>query len=77
MKALTEPIEYRGYTIQMDSTNNPYGKPQFMYYPTDEGISHDADCDGEDFRYCGNCRWADTLEDAIDEIYEIVQPEIK
>lgn len=77
MKPLTEPIEYRGHTIQMDSTHSPYSKPQFMYFPTEEGVSHDADYDGDSYVYCGNCKWADTLEDAIDEIYEIVQPEIK
>lgn len=72
---IKEPIQYRGYTIQMDN-RNPYGKAEFMYYPTDEGISHDASCDdGESFSYCGNCRWAESLEDAIDDIFDIVERE--
>jgi hypothetical protein len=61
---------HRGYSIQMDQ-RNPYGPAEFMFYPTEEGVQHDADCDGESYKYCGNCRWASTLEEAKDEIEEI------
>ncbi len=65
------PMEYRGYTIQMDSRD--YGPTEFMFYPTEEGVSHDADCtDGESFTYCGNCKWASDLDSAQYEIDDLV-----
>lgn len=63
--------EYKGYTIEEDH-RNPYGKEcEYIFYPTSEGIQHDADYDGESFRYCGNCRWADSIDDAQIEIDEL------
>ena len=63
--------EYKGYTIEHD-WNNPYSsEPQFMFYPTEEGLSHDMDWEGEGWIYCGNALWADSLEEAkilIDEL---------
>lgn len=64
--------EYRGYTIKPDFRNPYSNDPDFMFYKTDEGIQHDADLDGEDYRYCGNCKWSPTLEDAKDEIDELI-----
>lgn len=60
-------ITYKGFTIQKDQ-RNPYGDAEFMFYPTEEGVQHDADCDGESYKYCGNCKWASTLEEAKNEI---------
>lgn len=64
-------ITYRGYTIQKD-WRNPYSKaPEYMFYPTEEGIQHDGDLVGEDMVYCGNCQWASSIEEAVDTIYEL------
>lgn len=64
MTSTVEKIEYRGYTIE-PNFRNPYRvEPEFMYYPTEEGIQHDADCDEHGMVYTGNCKWADSLEDA-------------
>lgn len=63
--------EYKGYSIQPDF-RNPYNRnPEYMFYPTEQGIDHDADYDGESYSYAGNCKWADSIEEAkllIDEI---------
>jgi len=58
------PIEYKGYTIEIDHTRYPYGPACYMYYRTEDGISHDADCDQDGFFYTGNCKWEDSLEEA-------------
>jgi hypothetical protein len=60
----TEKQVYKGYTIEPDF-RNPYSRnPEYMFYPTEEGVQHDADLVGEDYKYCGNCQWADTVEEA-------------
>lgn len=65
-------IGFNGFTI-VEDYRNPYSNtPDFMYYPTSEGVQHDADYDGESFRYCGNCKWASSLEEAINEIKEML-----
>lgn len=66
--------EYRTYTIETDQ-RNPYaqkGEVEFMYYPTAEGVQHDADQDGEDLVYCGNCKWVDSLEEAQGAIDDLI-----
>lgn len=64
-------IQYKDFTIQEDW--QPYAsKPEFMFYPTSEGIQHDADGSSEGFKYTGNCKWADSIEEAKDQISEIV-----
>lgn len=63
---------YKTYTIEEDQ-RNPYGKPEFMYYLTEDGVQHDADYDGESYKYCGNCKWASTLAEAKDEIDEQIE----
>lgn len=66
-----ESIIYRSFTIQEDWPNPYESKPQLMFYRTDEGVSHDADCtDGETFSYCGNCTWTDCIDDAKAQIDE-------
>lgn len=66
-------LQYKGYTIQEDHDRIPYNKdPQYMFYPTAQGIQHDADGDSEGYHYCGNCKWADSVEDAKDSITEIL-----
>jgi hypothetical protein len=63
---------YKTYTIQEDF-RNPYRKePEYMFYPTEQGIDHDADYDGESFKYCGNCKWTDSIDEAKDSIDEII-----
>jgi hypothetical protein len=59
-------MEYKGYTIQKDFCE--YRGVRWMFYKTEEGIDHQAEQDGEDMVYCGNCRWADSIEEAKDEI---------
>lgn len=65
-------MEYKGYTIQEDYRNHYNKEPEFMFYPTEQGIQHDADGDSEGWRYTGNCKWADSIEEAKDQISEIV-----
>lgn len=60
-----EKIEYRGYTIEL--TEHLY-KTMFMFYPTAAGI--DCDFDGE--RWTSNVSHALTIEDAKEEIDEIM-----
>lgn len=76
-KKTMEKIQYKGYTIEEDFDRNPYSrKPEFMFYPTEQGAQHDYDGDSEGYKYCGNCKWADDLEEAqiqIDELVEMAQ----
>lgn len=69
-------IEYRGFTIQEDF-RNPYSKnPEYMFYPTEQGIQHDAESNGEDMKYCGNCLWESSIDEAkaeIDELQHLVK----
>lgn len=62
-----EAITYKGWTIQEDPEN---WTDRFIFFPTAEGIQHDAECDENGWHYCGNCKWADSIEDAKDEISE-------
>lgn len=76
MTAITKTspvIFYRGYSIEKDSSGMYPG--WFMYYPTEQGVQHDADMDGEDYHYCGNCGWASDLDQVKDEIWEKVATE--
>jgi hypothetical protein len=57
------PMQYRGYTI---IETERLWKTSFMYYKTEQGI--DCEFDGERTR--SNISFADTLEDAKDEIME-------
>jgi hypothetical protein len=67
----TQKTEYRGYSIEPDF-RNPYSNvPEFMYYPTEQGVQHDADYDGESYRYCGNCKWSNSIEEAKAEIDDL------
>lgn len=57
-------IIYKGYSIVPDF-RNPYSNvPEFMYYPTSEGVQHDGDMDEDGYHYCGNCKWAESIEEA-------------
>jgi len=66
----TAPIRYKGFSIVEDYRNPYSNKPEFMYYPTSQGIQHDGDCVDGQMVYCGNCTWCDSLESAKDEIDE-------
>ena len=61
-------MNYKGYTIEEDFRNPYSNNPDYMFYPTSEGIQHDADQDSDGMRYCGNCKWSHTIEDAKDQI---------
>ncbi len=67
-------IFYKAFTIEKNpSYDSLYDPRKIMFYPTEEGINDDADYDYESGRYyyCGNCKWADTLEEAKGEIDEL------
>lgn len=68
---INNQILFKGYTIELDY-GNPYNRAEFMFFPTEQGAQHDADYDGERYKYCGNCEWADSLEEAKDAIDEII-----
>jgi hypothetical protein len=59
--------EYRGYTIEANP-DHQMSFEKFISYPTEEGISHDADWDGDSWRYCGNRTHASSIEYAKLEI---------
>lgn len=73
--AMSVPMTYRGYTIESCVRGYDANIGNFMFYPTEQGVDHDADYDGESYKYCGNCRWADSIEEAKDEIFEKVMTE--
>ena len=65
-------MEYNGYTIEIDKDRTyNMGHEEYIFYKTDEGIQHDGDFDGQDWHYCGNCKWAGSIEDAKDQIDEM------
>jgi hypothetical protein len=64
-------MEYKGYTIEEDFRNPYSSTPEFMFYPTSEGVQHDADCDEDGYHYAGNCEWRDSIEEAKQEIDEL------
>lgn len=61
----SQEVLYRGYTIDKAE----YG---YEYYPTDEGRDDDADFDGESYRYCGNVRFASSINAAKREIDDLI-----
>lgn len=75
-------MNYKNWTIEEDTERHASlsivkHKPKMTYlaYPTSEGIQHDADHDGDSFRYAGNCLFADTIEDLQEEIDERIEEE--
>lgn len=66
-------IFYKGYTIEEedDPWMIKYGS-LFFFYPTAQGIQDDADYDGDRYVYCGNRRWAGSIQEANDMIDELV-----
>lgn len=54
------PVTYKGYTIESSVLGYRHC---YIFYPTKEGPQDDADFDGESFRYTGNCKWADSIEE--------------
>src|SRR5690606_24245644 len=62
-------VYYRGYTIE--PAEYEYG---YDYYPTEEGRDDDADFDGESYRYCGNVKFAHSIDAAKDAIDDLVGP---
>jgi hypothetical protein len=84
METLIGTLEYKGYSIQEDPEKgrDVYSDPEKGYrlrlilYPTEQGIQHDYDGDSEGFRYCGNCKWADSIEEAKEIIDEITESQI-
>lgn len=64
---------YRGYTIDFDNYRSSNSRrPEFIFYLTEEGIQHDGDSDCDGYFYCGNCKWAGSVEEAKEEIDEIL-----
>lgn len=72
METLIGTLEYRGYSIEQDPEWCGYSNFQrLIIYQTEQGIQHDYDGDSEGFRYCGNCKWADSVEEAQEIIDEL------
>jgi hypothetical protein len=65
--------KYRGYTIE--PTERPYDKG-FDFFPSDPGRDDDYDLVGEDYKYCGNVRFASTIEEAKNEIDRAIEDEL-
>lgn len=64
-------IKYKSYSIEKDY-EYPYSGGRYIFYPTEEGIQHDADYNGDSYKYCGNCKWCSSIEEAMLLIDEIV-----
>jgi hypothetical protein len=62
---------YRNYTIKEDWNYCPY-QLFYKFFPTSEGENDDADFDGDSYRYCGNGKWANSIQDAKEEIDTIL-----
>lgn len=59
-------IQYKGYTIRRDSG-------LYKFFPSADGEDDDFDLVGEDYRYCGNGKWANSVDDAKDQITSIIR----
>lgn len=72
-----ETIQYKGYTIHQDFIHSHYSAhPEYILYPTNEGIQHDADGGPDGYKYCGNCKWFTSIEECKDEIDELTYSEV-
>jgi hypothetical protein len=71
MKTLnvTSPVLYKGYTIELNR-EGVCSSTDFVLYPTAEGKQHDSEMDEDGYHYCGNCLWADSIEEAKELIDE-------
>lgn len=69
-KTITEtlPVIYGKWTI--DTCKDGSSVLDLIAYPTEQGIDHDYDMDQGGYRYCGNCLWADSIEEAKELIDE-------
>lgn len=73
------PVQYKGYTIMEDPEKgfDIYSNPEkghrleLIVFPTEAGIQHDYDGDSEGYRYCGNCEWVSSIDDAKEIIDEL------
>lgn len=65
-------IQYKGFTIE---TDNEFHFNGFLYYLTAQGKDHDCDMDSDGYHYCGNVKWASTIEEAKDAIMEKIMQE--
>jgi hypothetical protein len=61
------PVEYKGYTIQEDPDYDYSGHARLVIFPTHQGIQTDFDND----RFCGNCKWSGSIEEAKDFINDL------
>lgn len=60
------PFTYKGYVIDLDEEAEEHG---YLFYPaTHSGPSHDYDYIGEEYRYCGNCKFHLSIQECIDAI---------
>lgn len=60
------PFEYKGYIIDLDEESEEH---QYLFYPANHnGPSHDWDYVGEQYMYCGNCKFRPTIGECITEI---------
>jgi hypothetical protein len=62
-------MKYKDYTIELNT--EAFHPESIIIYPTDQGIQHDYDYIDGSFIYMGNCKRANSIEEAksiIDEI---------
>jgi hypothetical protein len=56
--------EYKNHTIEVDPEYGFSSALRYIIYPTEQGMQHDYDYCEESFVYMGNCKWADSIEEA-------------
>lgn len=65
-------VQYKGYTIMQDPNWSGYSDfERLLFFPTEAGIQHDYDGDSEGYRYCGNCKWVSSIDEAKEIIDEL------
>lgn len=72
----TEKIEYKGYSIEPDKYST-WRKDELIIYPTADGVDHDYDWNGDNWKYCGNCKWAFSIDEAKGIVDELIFDKIE
>jgi hypothetical protein len=67
-------MKYNGFLIEKDTYEFGYKEyTRFFFWPEDQERYDEYDLVGEDWKYCGNAKWADSWQDAMNQIDEIVE----
>jgi len=57
-------MKYKGHTIEQNT--DPFHSERLIIYPSDQGIQHDYDYVDGSFIYMGNCKRANSIEEAME-----------